>query len=232
MEIAGLQKLTLLDYPGKVACTVFLSGCNFRCPYCHNAELIDGLLPPETDEDGLIAFLEKRRGLLDGVCITGGEPSLRGEELARLLRRVKALSYAVKLDTNGTRPELLSSLAEEGLIDYVAMDIKNSPDRYAETAGLSRISLDAVRESASFLLSGRVDYEFRTTVVKELFDDNSFLGIGPWIRGAKRYYLQPFEDRDTVAVRGLHAPSREELTRYQGIMLPFCPDTFIRGRDY
>ena len=192
MEIAGLQKLTLLDFPGKVACTVFLSGCNFRCPYCHNAELIDGLLPPETDEDGLIAFLEKRRGLLDGVCITGGEPSLRGEELARLLRRVKALSYAVKLDTNGTRPELLSSLAEEGLIDYVAMDIKNSPDRYAETAGLSRISLDAVRESASFLLSGRVDYEFRTTVVKELFDDNSFLGIGPWIRGAKRYYLQPF----------------------------------------
>ncbi len=232
MEIAGLQKLTLLDFPGKVACTVFLSGCNFRCPYCHNAELIDGLLPPETDEDGLIAFLEKRRGLLDGVCITGGEPSLRGEELARLLRRVKALSYAVKLDTNGTRPELLSSLAEEGLIDYVAMDIKNSPDRYAETAGLSHISLDAVRESASFLLSGRVDYEFRTTVVKELFDDNSFLGIGPWIRGAKRYYLQPFEDRDTVAVRGLHAPSREELTRYQGIMLPFCPDTFIRGRDY
>ena len=232
MEIAGLQKLTLLDFPGKVACTVFLSGCNFRCPYCHNAELIDGLLPPETDEDGLIAFLQKRRGLLDGVCITGGEPSLRGEELARLLRRVKALSYAVKLDTNGTRPGLLSSLAEEGLIDYVAMDIKNSPDRYAETAGLSRISLDAVRESASFLLSGRVDYEFRTTVVKELFDDNSFLGIGPWIRGAKRYYLQPFEDRDTVAVRGLHAPSREELTRYQGIMLPFCPDTFIRGRDY
>ena len=231
MDIAGLQKLTLLDYPGKVACTVFLSGCNYRCPYCHNAELIDRILPPVMDEEELLAFLSKRRGLLDGVCVTGGEPTLRGEELTALIRRVKALSYAVKLDTNGTHPDILKALVHEGLIDYVAMDIKNSPDRWARTAGLPGADLAPVRESVSFLLSGQVDYEFRTTVVREYFDDNSFLGIGPWIRGAKRYFLQPFTDRDTVPADGLTSPTDEELARYVRIMRPFCPDTRIRGRE-
>ena len=230
MEIAGLQKLTLLDFPGKVACTVFLSGCNYRCPYCHNAELIDGILPPVMDDGELLSFLKKRQGLLDGVCVTGGEPTLRGQALKELIRSIRALSFAVKLDTNGTRPALLEELVSEGLLDYVAMDIKNSPDRYAETAGTAAPQLDDVRESVRFLLSGRVDYEFRTTVVSQLFDDNSFLGIGPWIRGAKRYFLQPFEDRDTVAVSGLSAPDEETMKRYQSIMLPFCPDTRIRGR--
>ena len=230
MEIAGLQKLTLLDYPGKVACTVFLAGCNFRCPYCHNAELIDRILPPVMSGEELLGFLKKRRGLLDGVCVTGGEPTLRGGELRDLIRDIKALSFAVKLDTNGTRPDLLEALCAEGLVDYVAMDIKNSPDRYPETAGVDAPQMDRIRESVRFLLDGTVDYEFRTTVVRELFDDNSFLGIGPWIRGAKRYFLQSFEDRDTVPVSGLTAPSREELERYRGIMLRFCPDTAIRGR--
>ena len=167
MEIAGLQKLTLLDYPGKVACTVFLAGCNFRCPYCHNAELIDRILPPEMDSDELLAFLSRRKGLLDGVCVTGGEPTLRGQELKDLIGRIKALSFSVKLDTNGTRPDLLRELVREKLVDYVAMDIKNSPDRYAETAGIPSPALDAVRESVRFLLEGGVDYEFRTTVVRE-----------------------------------------------------------------
>ena len=230
MEIAGLQKLTLLDFPGKVACTVFLAGCNFRCPYCHNAELIDRILPPEMDSEGLLDFLKKRRGLLDGVCITGGEPTLWGQELKALIGQIKALSFSVKLDTNGTKPDLLKELVRDRLVDYVAMDIKNSPDRYAETAGIPKPGLEGIRESVSFLLSGEVDYEFRTTVVRELFDDNSFLGIGPWIRGAKRYFLQPFEDRDTVPVSGLHAPTQEDLERWRKIMLPFCPQTEIRGR--
>ena len=230
MEIAGLQKLTLLDYPGKVACTVFLAGCNFRCPYCHNAELIDHILPPEMDSAELLDFLKKRRGLLDGVCLTGGEPTLRGQELKALIEEIRALSFAVKLDTNGTRPDLLQELVREKLVDYVAMDIKNSPDRYAETAGVPAPGLEAVKQSVNFLLQGEVDYEFRTTVVRELFDDNSFLGIGPWIRGAKRYFLQPFEDRDTVPVSGLHAPAQEDLERWRKIMLPFCPATEIRGR--
>ena len=229
MEIAGLQKLTLLDYPGKVACTVFLAGCNFRCPYCHNAELIDRILPPVMDDEDLLSFLAKRKGLLDGVCVTGGEPTLRGQDLKTLLEKIKALSFPVKLDTNGTRPELLRELVRDRLVDYVAMDVKNSPDRYAETAGIPAPAMEAVDESIRFLLSGKVDYEFRTTVVRELFDDNSFLGIGPWIRGARRYFLQPFEDRDTVAVSGLTAPDREELDRYRSIMLPFCPKTEIRG---
>lgn len=229
MEIAGLQKLTLLDYPGKVACTVFLAGCNFRCPYCHNAELIDRILPSLMDNEELLAFLSRRKGLLDGVCVTGGEPTLRGQELKDLIGRIKALSFSVKLDTNGTRPDLLKELVRDRLVDYVAMDIKNSPDRYAETAGIPEPALNAVRESVRFLLEGRVDYEFRTTVVRELFDDNSFLGIGPWIRGAKRYFLQPFEDRDTVPVSGLHAPAKEDLERWRRIMVPFCPDTQIRG---
>lgn len=229
MEFGGFQKLSLLNYPDKMACAVFTIGCNFRCPYCHNAELIDRILPPETDSGELLDFLRKRRGLLDGVCVTGGEPTLRGQELKTLMESIKALSFAVKLDTNGTKPDLLKELVRDKLVDYVAMDIKNSPDRYAETAGIPAPALDAVRESVRFLLEGGVDYEFRTTVVRELFDDNSFLGIGPWIRGAKRYFLQPFEDRDTVPVSGLHAPAKEDLERWRRIMVPFCPDTQIRG---
>ena len=229
MKFGGFQKLSLLNYPDKMACAVFTIGCNFRCPYCHNAELIDRILPPETDSGELLDFLRKRRGLLDGVCVTGGEPTLRGQELKTLMESIKALSFSVKLDTNGTKPDLLKELVRDRLVDYVAMDIKNSPDRYAETAGIPAPALDAVRESVRFLLEGGVDYEFRTTVVRELFDDNSFLGIGPWIRGAKRYFLQPFEDRDTVPVSGLHAPSREDLERWRRIMVPFCPDTQIRG---
>ncbi len=155
---------------------------------------------------------------------------MRGQELKALIESINALSFAVKLDTHGTRPDYLQELVRDSLVDYVAMDIKNSLDRYAETAGIPMPSLDAVRESVSFLLQGEADYEFRTTVVRELFDDNSFLGIGPWIRGAKRYFLQSFEDRDTVPVSGLTAPSREELERYRGIMLRFCPATAIRGR--
>ena len=210
MNIHGLQKMTLLDFPGAVACTVFLGGCDFRCPYCHNAELLDPNFPPLMDETELLAFLKKRQGLLDGVCITGGEPLLR-QELPTLLGEIRALGYKIKLDTNGAHPAQLRRILDAGLADYVAMDIKNSPERYAETIGRAQFDVAPIRESVRLLMAGDTDYEFRTTVVAQLHDLDSFRSIGPWLQGAKRYFLQAFTDRDTVPFGNLHAPSKEEL---------------------
>lgn len=227
MELHGLQKMTLLDYPGRVACTVFLAGCDLRCPFCHNAELLDGSAPPVTDSEGLLAFLRTRRGLLEGVAITGGEPLLR--DLRPLLRDIRSLGYPVKLDTNGNHPDRLRELLEEGLVDYVAMDIKNSPARWAETVGLPSIDLGPVRESISLLLSGRADYEFRTTAVAQLHDDESFPAIGELIRGARRWFLQPFTDRETVPFAGLTAPPPEALARYVSLVRPYVRRAELRG---
>lgn len=228
MEIQGLQKMTLLDFPGKVACTVFLSGCDFRCPFCHNSELLDGSAPSVMTDRELLDFLKKRQGLLDGVAITGGEPLLR-RELPELLRAIRDLGYPIKLDTNGSHPERLRQIVEEGLADYVAMDVKNRPERYAETAGLSQICLDGVRESVEFLLCGSVDYEFRTTLVDELHEVEDVRCVAQWISGAKRYFLQPFADRDTVAFEGFHAPSEEKLRRCLEAARIFVPAAQIRG---
>lgn len=228
MKIHGLQKMTLLDFPGKVACTVFLGGCDMRCPFCHNSELLDMGVPAAMDDEELLKFLEKRVGLLDGVAFTGGEPLLRSD-LSALLQKVRALGYAVKLDTNGNHPESLKKIVKAGLVDYVAMDVKNSPERYAETVGLPDFDMTAVRESIAFLLSGAVDYEFRTTIVQELHDEKSFEEIGKLIRGAKRYYLQKFTDRDSVAFAGLHAPSDDTLARYAEIVRPYVVSAELRG---
>lgn len=228
MKIHGLQKLTLLDYPGRTACTVFLGGCDLRCPFCHNSELLDGSLPAELDEAALLAFLRKRRGVLDGVAFTGGEPLLR-PELPELLRAVRGLGYAVKLDTNGMHPDALRGILDAGLADYIAMDVKNSPERYAETVGVAEPDLDAVRESIALLRAERADYEFRTTVVAELHDDESIRGIGEMIAGAKRWYLQPFVDRETVAYAGLHAPDAATLDRWLTLARGFVPAAAVRG---
>lgn len=230
MDIHGLQKLTLLDFPGHIACTVFLGGCDFRCPFCHNAEIIDGSSEVIMKDDELLEFLKKKQGLLDGVAITGGEPLLR-KDLPEFLEKVRALGYQIKLDTNGTHPERLRELMEKELVDYVAMDIKNSPARYAQTAGLKSMDLSPVRESVSLLLTGKADYEFRTTVLAELHDEESFREIGKWIRGAKRYFLQPFVDRDSVPFGGLHAPSREALIGFLEIVKPYVEQAEIRGID-
>ena len=230
MEIHGLQKMTLLDYPGKVACTVFLSGCDFRCPFCHNGELVTGTCPPETDDQGLLAFLNRRKGLLDGVCVTGGEPLLR-PDLPLLLGEIKELGFRVKVDTNGTHPDRLRRLVEEGLVDYVAMDVKNSPERYGETAGVYGLELASVRDSVSYLLSGAVDYEFRTTVVREFHNRDSFRAIGPWLSGTRRYFLQSFADRDTVLQPGLHPCSREELEGFAALVRPYVDEVCRRGRE-
>lgn len=229
MLIHGLQKMTLLDFPGRVACTVFLGGCDLRCPYCHNAELIDGSAPAVMDDGELLAFLKKRVGLLDGVAVTGGEPLLR--DIAPLLREVRALGYAVKLDTNGTHPARLRALLDEGLVDYVAMDVKNSPERYAETVGVAGLDLAPIRESAALLMEGRVDYEFRTTVCRELHDDDAIRGVGEFLAGARRLYLQPFADRDTVAFAGFSAPDMPTLERWAEILRGFVGEVGIRGAD-
>ena len=230
MKIHGLQKMTLLDFPGKVACTVFLGGCDMRCPFCHNAELIDGTAPAIMEEEELLAFLKKRAGLLEGVAITGGEPLLRDDTIT-LAEKIRDLGYPLKLDTNGTHPDRLRKILDRGLAAYVAMDIKNSPDRYAVTAGLEKLDLAPVRESVSLLMEGRTDYEFRTTVVAELHDAESFRGIGEWIRGARRYYLQKFTDRDTVPFGGFHAPEDEKMREYAAIAREYVPSAEIRGMD-
>ena len=230
MRIGGLQKLTLLDYPGKVACTVFLSGCNLRCPYCHNP----GLVLPEQSEGSeipeaeVLSFLERRKGKLDGVCITGGEPTLQ-LELPEFLEKLRRLGYAVKLDTNGTNPDMLEALAQEGLLDYAAMDIKNSPDRYAETCGGVDL-LGPVKRSAALLMAGAVDYEFRTTVCAPLHTPEEMAGIGRWLKGAKRYFLQPFVDSGELVGSGMKPLTKEEIEALRDSVLPDIPSTQIRGQ--
>jgi pyruvate formate lyase activating enzyme len=230
MKIHGLQKMTLLDFPGRVACTVFFGGCDMRCPFCHNAELLDGTAPAVMDDEELLTFLKKRQGLLDGVAFTGGEPLLQ-PELPELAAKIRDLGYPVKLDTNGTHPERLERMIKDGLVQYVAMDIKNSPERYAETAGRPDLDLTPVRESVSLLMNGTTDYEFRTTAVAELHDDRSFEQIGQWIRGAKHYFLQKFTDRDTVPFEGLHAPTDEQMRKWAEILRPDIPGVELRGLE-
>ena len=230
MRIGGLQKVTLLDYPGKVACTVFLPGCNLRCPFCHNPALV--LPDRETDSlstEELLAFLETRRGKLDGVCVTGGEPTLY-EDLPALLRQIRALGFAVKLDTNGTNPDMLEALAQEGLLDYAAMDIKNSPDRYAETCGGVDL-LGPVKRSAALLMAGAVDYEFRTTLVRELHRPEDLDAIAAWLAGAPRYYLQNFVDSGNLIGRGYHGFTAEQLQGFAERVRPFFGAVELRGID-
>ena len=224
MRIGGLQKLTLLDFPGHVACTVFLQGCNFRCPFCHNTSLVLGT--DEITEDEVLRFLKTRQGLLDGVAITGGEPLLTAD-LPDFLRKVKALGYKTKLDTNGSFPEKLRRLIDEGLVDYVAMDIKNSPEKYAETAGADGM-LDAVRQSVDILKNADIPYEFRTTVVDELHEPADFEAIGKWLSGARQYFLQGFVDSGDILRPGLHAASKEKMEQCRSVASQYI-QTSIRG---
>ena len=231
MHIAGLQKLTLLDYPGQVACTVFTSGCNLRCPFCHNASLV---LPgitvlPQMDEEQVLAFLKKRQGVLDGVAITGGEPLLH-KDIGAFLDKVRTLGYKIKLDTNGTFPDRLRELVEAKLVDRVAMDIKNSPALYRDTAGAPELDMAAVERSKDYLLSGPVDYEFRTTVVKGLHSAESLVDAAKWIRGAKEYYLQQFKDSGSViAIDGLGAYDEKEMHTLAEAVAPYVPSVQVRG---
>ena len=225
-DVYGLQKLTLLDYPGKVACTVFTGGCNFRCPFCHNADLVltaDGSRIP-TEE--LFAFLAKRVGVLDGVCITGGEPTLQ-PGLETFVRRVRALGLAVKLDTNGAAPAVLRRLLDGGLLDYVAMDIKNDREHYAAAAGVA-VDLAAVERSAAMLLEGAVPFEFRTTVVRELHTVENLRAIGRWLQGPESYYLQTFVDSGRLLGSGMSACTPQEMQTLLEALRPDVPAAALR----
>lgn len=228
MNIQGLQKLTLLDYPEHVACTLFTGGCQLDCPFCHNSELIAGPFGPGVGEDEVLAFLRKRQGLLDGVCVSGGEPLLQ-RDIEAFLEKVKALGYQVKLDTNGGFPDKLARLIDAGLVDYVAMDIKNTPARYAETCGLPDMDLNPYIRSRELLLSGLVDYEFRTTVVKEFHTFEDIVEIADWLKGAKRYYLQSFVDRDQVRDHSLSAHNETTMQAMLEAVQRVLPCAALRG---
>ena len=229
MLIQGIQKLTLLDYPGQVACTLFTAGCNFRCPFCHNASLVTHVdLANTIPEAEVFAFLKKRQGVLDGVCITGGEPLLQ-QDIEGFIEKVKDLGYLVKLDTNGSNVTLLKRLVQEKLVDYVAMDIKNAPDKYGVTIGIEGYHLENILQSVDFLLSGAVPYEFRTTVVREFHKREDFAAIGRWIKGAEKYYLQGFKDSGDLISPGLRGYKKDIMEQALEIVRRNVPGAELRG---
>lgn len=229
MKFYGMQKMTLLDYPGYVACTLFTGGCNFRCPFCHNALLVLDLDENYTiPEEEVLAFLKKRQGLLDGVCVTGGEP-LINKDIGDFLSKVKELGFKIKLDTNGTNPALLKELVSQNLVDYVAVDIKNSPEKYAETVGLKSFDMSSINETVNFLMTGSVDYEFRTTVTKQFHTEKSMEEAARFIRGAKRYFLQNFVDSGNLIGSGITGQSKEEMEKLLSVVKKYVPDSCLRG---
>ncbi len=229
MNIQGFQKLTLLDFPGKMACTLFTAGCNMRCPFCHNSRLvINPSREAEFSEEEILSYLKKRQGILDGVAITGGEPLMQ-KDIDTFIIKIRELGYAVKLDTNGTYPEKLKDLVNRGLVDYVAMDVKNSSELYSETVGIADYNLTKIKESIAFLLEGKVDYEFRTTVVRELHSVFSIEGIGKMIKGAKRHYIQAFKDSGELIGFDLNEVPKAEMENMREIMLKYVDLCEIRG---
>ena len=226
MKIGGLQKLTLLDYPGKMACTVFTSGCNLRCPFCHNAGLVTHIDGQYITSEEVLDFLATRKNKLEGMCLTGGEPLLNSD-VAEFLYKVKQMGFSVKLDTNGTFPELLESIIKDGLADYVAMDIKDSADKYNLTCG-REVNMRNILKSVELLKCGKTDYEFRTTVVRQLHDEEDIESIAKWLSGAKVWYLQQFVDSGDLIGQGMSAWEEDVLHRFCATAQKYLP-TFVRG---
>ena len=229
MQIHGFQKLTLLDYPGHIAATIFLAGCNMRCPFCHNASLVTKVISENAiPEETVLSTLYSRKHILEGVCITGGEPTLYSE-LPTLIEEIKSMGLKVKLDTNGTNPAMLKHLAKENLIDYVAMDIKNSKEKYALTTGIPGLSLDKIYESVEFLLTSSIAYEFRTTLVNEFHTIEDIVSIGKWINGAAAYYLQSYKDSSDMIQTGLNPHTTDTLIEFSNLLKPYITNVFLRG---
>lgn len=228
MVICGIQKLTLLDYPGKVACTIFTGGCNFRCPFCHNRALVTGEAEETVAGEEIFRFLKKRQGILEGVCISGGEPLLQ-PDLEEFIREVRSLGYCVKLDTNGSLPDRLEYLAGQGLLDYVAMDLKNSPEHYGRTVGAPLCDVERIDRSIRLLMGGDIPYEFRTTVVREFHQRADFEAMGKWIKGADQYFLQQFVDSGHVLAPGLHAYDKKILLQALEIVKKYVKTAQLRG---
>ena len=231
MYLCGLQKLSMVDYPGKLAATVFTGGCNLRCPFCHNALLVTRLAEtPVLPEEDVLSFLQRRRGLLDGVVLSGGEPLLQ-PDAADFLRKVRGMGFAVKLDTNGCFPERLAAILEAGLVDYAAMDIKNCREKYPQTVGVPGFDTAAVEESVRLLARSGVDHEFRTTFVRELHTAADVEAMGRWLQGAPRYYLQNFADSGNLIQEGWHGFTALELQGFADIARPFFKQVDLRGAD-
>ena len=230
MIIHGLQKMTLVDYPGKVAAILFTGACNFRCPFCQNASLVlnPGSEPVIEDEE-IFSYLKKRKGMLDGVVVTGGEPTVHGD-LLDFMKRIKDLGYSVKLDTNGYRPDVLKAAVEGGYADYVAMDIKNSLSSYPKTAGVPHIFTSLIQESISYLLENHIPFEFRTTVVHELHSDEDFESIGKMCAGCSNYFLQSYSDRGDIINPIFSSPTAEEMERYIKILRKTIENVSFRDR--
>jgi pyruvate formate lyase activating enzyme len=230
MIIKGLQKTTLLDFPGKLACTIFTAGCNFRCPFCHNSSLV--VRAGEVDEipmESFLSYISKRKGLLDGVAITGGEPLLN-PDIDELMRKIRAEGLLIKLDTNGAYPDRLEALLDEGLVDYVAMDIKNTKEKYALTAGLDEsFDISTIERSIDIIMKKAPDYEFRTTVVRELHTPEDLVSISEWITDAKNYFLQKYVDSGDILAEGFSAYSDGEMLDILGKVREKMPHTILRG---
>lgn len=229
MKFHGFQKMTVLDYPGHIACTAFTGGCNLRCPFCHNASLVTELVSSATiEEEEILSFLEKRKGLLDGIAITGGEPLLH-PDIPAFIKEVKALGFSVKLDTNGCYPAVLKQLVKEKLVDYVAVDIKNCPEKYAETVGVPDFDLAPVLETVAYLKTDPVEYEFRTTVVKEFHTEEDMRKIADWIAGTQHYFLQNFTDSGNLIGTDMHEAGKETMQRFLTVVREKIPHAEIRG---
>ncbi|MFP4697650.1 MAG: anaerobic ribonucleoside-triphosphate reductase activating protein [Eubacteriales bacterium] len=231
MKLCGLVKTTLLDFPGHLAATLFIGGCNFSCPYCHNKTLVQ--MPSNSSTlsyNSLIEFLSKRKEILEGICITGGEPTLH-KDIVPLIKDIKNLGYKVKLDTNGSNPEILSTLYNKKYLDYIAMDIKNSPQKYNNTINLKHFDLSSINKSIDLIMSSTVHYEFRTTIVKELHSEQDIIDIGKWIKGAKFYFLQNFQPSKEQLVPGFSSHSKETLNHYIDILKPYILNVSLRGID-
>ncbi|MCR5457126.1 MAG: anaerobic ribonucleoside-triphosphate reductase activating protein [Clostridiales bacterium] len=229
MIISGVQKLTLLDFPGRTACTVFFAGCNFRCPFCHNAILVER--PQEAGsvlEEDFFDFLKKRKGLLDGVAITGGEPTLN-KDLPEFMAKIKELGYAVKLDSNGTNPEMLEKIISDGCVDYIAMDIKNCKEKYSQTAGVDNRFMERIERSVDLLMQNKVDFEFRTTVVKQFHTVEDMIKLSEWIKGDEKYFIQAFKNSGDLIDENMESIDYDDYARFLEAIKPQLPNSSIRG---
>lgn len=227
MKICGIEKFSMVDWDTKIVCTLFASGCNFRCPFCHNASLALSNQAP-LDENEIFDYLEKRKGLLDGVCVSGGEPTL-SHDLEDFIGKIKALGYKVKLDTNGTNPTMVQNLISKGLVDYIAMDIKNSPEKYATTTGLASISLDNILESVRIIKSSGIAHEFRTTIIKEFHTENDLKRIADIVDGCDGYFLQQYVDRDSCISHGFTPIDKTTAENWLNHFIGKAKRTSLRG---
>lgn len=231
MKIYGMEKLSLVDYDGKVAATLFTGSCNFRCGFCHNAALVvDFDSIPALDETEIFAYLKKRKGILDGVCISGGEPTLN-KDLPDFCAKIKSLGYPIKLDTNGTNPSMVETLHREKLVDYFAMDIKNCREEYGTIIGMQGFDTSLVEKTAAYLMRGGGDYEFRTTLIREYHNEENIKKIGEWIKGAKKYFMQKFKNGDNCLTQNLNEVDTADAVKFKKIMEEYVTCVELRGYD-